>query len=87
MPEGWLPALYALNEFLPLKFKSASAMMDRAEFPVHKKRTLYCVFISKFRLVAARGSAAVFGFNGTNKPTHELAFNFGCYRIYVYTFG
>ena len=39
-PEGWLPALYAVKVGLPLKFRIASAMMERAEFPVHRNRTL-----------------------------------------------
>src|SRR6266508_2585671 len=44
-PEGWLPALNALKTERPLKFRMASAMIDRAELPVQRKRTLYCVGI------------------------------------------
>jgi hypothetical protein len=40
MPAGWLPALYAVKLALPLQFMMASAMMDRAELPVHKNNTL-----------------------------------------------
>ena len=39
-PLGWLPALKALKFSLPLKFSIASAMIERAELPVHRKRTL-----------------------------------------------
>jgi hypothetical protein len=39
-PDGWLPALYAVNLPLPLRFRIASAMIDRAELPVHRNRTL-----------------------------------------------
>jgi hypothetical protein len=37
---GWLPALYATNVPAPTLFKMASAMIDRAELPVQRKRTL-----------------------------------------------
>src|SRR5262249_32579691 len=37
---GWLPALKAVKLGLPLCFKIASAMMERAEFPVQRNRTL-----------------------------------------------
>jgi hypothetical protein len=40
MPEGWLPALYAVNAGFRLEFSIASAMMERAEFPVHRNKTL-----------------------------------------------
>src|SRR6202142_2999655 len=40
-PEGWLPALYAVKVGRPLWLRIASAMIDRAEFPVHKNSTLY----------------------------------------------
>ena len=36
----WLPALYAVKFGRPRKFKIASAMIDRAEFPVQRNRTL-----------------------------------------------
>jgi hypothetical protein len=39
-PEGWLPALYAVNRGFPLKLRIASAMIERAEFPVQRNRTL-----------------------------------------------
>ncbi len=39
-PVGWLPAEKAWNRPLPMRFSTASAMMLRAEFPVHRKSTL-----------------------------------------------
>src|SRR6266700_3045409 len=39
-PDGWLPALYAVKNGLPLPLRMASATIDRAEFPVHKNSTL-----------------------------------------------
>src|SRR6185312_2725434 len=39
-PLGWLPALQARNPGPPTLFKIASAIMDRAELPVHRNRTL-----------------------------------------------
>src|SRR5258708_235107 len=39
-PLGWLPALYARNFPCPILFKIASAMIDRAEFPVWRNRRL-----------------------------------------------
>jgi hypothetical protein len=39
-PDGWLPALYAVKFGIPLRFMIASAMIERAEFPVHKNNTL-----------------------------------------------
>jgi hypothetical protein len=39
-PFGRLPALYAVKFAAPLRFMMASAMMERAEFPVHKNKTL-----------------------------------------------
>ena len=39
-PVGKLPALYAEKLGLPLWFMMASAMMERAEFPVHRNKTL-----------------------------------------------
>src|SRR6201995_4896326 len=39
-PEGWLPALNAVKLPSDLWFRMASAMMDRAELPVQRKRTL-----------------------------------------------
>lgn len=39
MPTGWLPALYEAKCGAPLCFKTASAMMERDEFPVQRKRT------------------------------------------------
>ena len=36
---GWLPALNALNLPLPHRLIAHSAMMLRAEFPVHRNRT------------------------------------------------
>src|SRR5580693_10455055 len=41
-PEAWLPALKAVNRGPPLWFRIASAMMERAEFPVQRNKTLYC---------------------------------------------
>ena len=40
VPVGWLPALYPVKCGWPLWFRTASAMMERAEFPVHKNSTL-----------------------------------------------
>jgi hypothetical protein len=40
-PFGWLPALKALNLPLARWFRIDSARMLRAEFPVHKNKTLY----------------------------------------------
>src|SRR5215469_17200492 len=42
VPLGWLPALKALKFGLPLMFRRASAMIERAELPVQRKSTLYC---------------------------------------------
>lgn len=42
VPAARLPALYALKLGLPFKFRSAPAMIERAELPVHKNKTLYC---------------------------------------------
>jgi hypothetical protein len=39
-PVGRLPALKAVKIGLPLRFMIASAMIDRAEFPVQRKSTL-----------------------------------------------
>jgi len=38
-PVGWLPAEKALNFPWPIRFSTASAMMLRAELPVHRNRT------------------------------------------------
>jgi hypothetical protein len=43
VPVGLLPALYAVNVppiFIARWFRIASARIDRAEFPVHKNKTL-----------------------------------------------
>jgi hypothetical protein len=40
LPLGWLPALKAVKFGEPLLLRIASAMMDRAEFPVQRNRTL-----------------------------------------------
>src|ERR1700733_12339669 len=40
IPVGWLPALYAVKFGLPLKLRIASPKIDRAEFPVHRNKTL-----------------------------------------------
>src|SRR6266850_498225 len=40
LPVGWLPALKALNLLFPRALSIASAMMLRAELPVHRNRTL-----------------------------------------------
>src|ERR1017187_10811908 len=40
VPDGWLPALYAVKLPLALWFMIASAMIERAEFPVHRNNTL-----------------------------------------------
>jgi hypothetical protein len=39
-PEGWLPALYAVNRGPPFEFMMPSAMMERAELPVQRNSTL-----------------------------------------------
>ena len=39
-PLGWLPALHARNRPAPTLFKIASAMIERAEFPVQRNSTL-----------------------------------------------
>jgi len=39
-PEGRLPALYAVKAPFPRWFRIASAMIERAEFPVQRNRTL-----------------------------------------------
>jgi hypothetical protein len=39
------PALYAVKVGLPFLFRMASAIIERAEFPVHKNKTLYCACI------------------------------------------
>src|SRR6266704_2927292 len=46
-PEGWLPALCPVKKGLPFPLRIASAMIERAEFPVHRKRTLYrpCIVV------------------------------------------
>ena len=56
-PAGWLPALKAVKFGAPFRFMMASAMMDRAEFPVHKNRTLkrrwrHAVLFSSIRPVS-----------------------------------
>jgi hypothetical protein len=40
IPAGWLPALKAVKFAAPLRFMIASAMMERAEFPVQRNNTL-----------------------------------------------
>ena len=40
IPAGWLPALYAMKLGRPLRFRMASAMIERAELPVHRNSTL-----------------------------------------------
>src|SRR5271170_2796058 len=52
-PLGWLPALKPLNFPLPQRLMAHSAMMLRAEFPVHRNSTLYS------RLAMARSSVEV----------------------------
>ena len=39
-PDGWLPALKAVKLGKPLWLMMASAMMERAEFPVQRNNTL-----------------------------------------------
>src|SRR6266404_1121542 len=39
-PAGWLPALYAAKFGLPREFRITSARIERAEFPVHRNKTL-----------------------------------------------
>jgi hypothetical protein len=39
-PDGWLPALKALKFGKPLRFMIASAIIERAEFPVQRNNTL-----------------------------------------------
>ena len=39
-PDGWLPALYAVNRGSPLTFINPSAMIDRAELPVQRNSTI-----------------------------------------------
>src|SRR5260221_94438 len=46
-PDGWLPALYAAKFGRPFRLRMASAMIDRAEFPVHRNKTLYFFSIAK----------------------------------------
>src|SRR3984885_5182477 len=41
-PVGKLPALYAVKFGLRLPLRMASAMMERAEFPVQRNSTLKC---------------------------------------------
>jgi hypothetical protein len=43
-PLGWLPALKPRNRPLPHRFMAHSAIMLRAELPVHRNRTLYSGF-------------------------------------------
>ena len=40
LPLGWLPAEKARNLPRPSRLRIASAMIERAEFPVQRKRTL-----------------------------------------------
>jgi len=52
-PAGRLPALWAQNRLSPQLFKMASAMMLRAELPVHKNKTLkHAGFFFVFTLFA-----------------------------------
>src|SRR5215469_7545016 len=37
---GWLPALHAVKLGNPFRFMIASAMIERAEFPVQRNKTL-----------------------------------------------
>src|SRR5256885_11249421 len=39
-PAGWLPALYAVKCGFPFWLRMASARIERAEFPVHRNKTL-----------------------------------------------
>src|SRR3954452_13057825 len=39
-PLGWLPALHARKRPAPTLFKIASAIIERAELPVHRNSTL-----------------------------------------------
>src|SRR5260370_29879552 len=41
-PAGRLPALKPWKVGAPRWFRMASARIERAEFPVHRNRTLYC---------------------------------------------
>src|SRR5258708_34087771 len=38
--DEWLPPLYAAKLGRPLRLRMASAMIERAEFPVHRNSTL-----------------------------------------------
>src|SRR5262245_48296092 len=40
LPFGWLPALYARNFVAPILLRIASAMIERAELPVQRNKTL-----------------------------------------------
>src|SRR3569833_2585100 len=57
-PLGWLPAEYAWNRPAPSLLRMASAMIDRAELPVQRNRTLYGRSIAQFAPPAAAAAGA-----------------------------
>src|SRR5215469_14719560 len=81
VPLGWLPALNAVKFGLPLQFRMASAIIERAELPVQRKSTLKWLGITVSVLLLAAGWSAarirVRRFRGANKGTHELAVDLG----------
>src|SRR6267378_7119625 len=68
----------------PLRLSMASAMMERAEFPVHKKRTLY-FFSMENPLSNAGEGRALTAPQGGNNQVHSMTFLYapfpgGCLR-------
>src|ERR1700704_1354966 len=59
-----------------LRLRMASAMMERAEFPVHKKRTLY-FFSMENPLSNAGEGPALTAPQGHNNQVHSMIFPFG----------
>src|SRR5262245_48781242 len=96
-PFGRLPAENALNRPSPSLLRIASAIMDRAEFPVHKKSTLNTPSgarrsfmerpIPQRHSAAACERAAAFvrraRLHGADEGAHEFALHLRCERIHI----
>ena len=66
---------------LPREFRIVSARIERAEFPVHKNRTLYDVFIFFVPSGAAGGTDDIRvrrGFGCADERAHEFAIDERC---------
>ncbi len=84
-PDGWLPALYAVKFGQPLWFMRASAMIERAEFPVHRNKTLKCPGNGILLVAAGWPAAWLLRLYRPNERAHELAIDLwrNCIDIYI----